>query len=64
MCCSIVEECVMEAESRMVVRMTENAARKVGSIEKACELLDIKEEEYLTAKKCLTQLNVENVGCV
>lgn len=64
MCCSIVEECVMEAESRMVVRMTETVAKKLGSLEKACELLEVKEGEYLAAKKCLTQLKVENVGCL
>lgn len=64
MCCSIVEECVMEAESRMVVRMTETAAKKLGSLEKACELLEVKEEEYLTAKKCLIQLKAENAGCI
>lgn len=59
MCCSIVEECVMEAESRMVVRMAETAAKKVGSLEKACELLEIKEEEYLAAKKYLIQLKAD-----
>ena len=59
MSCSIVEECVMEAESRMVVRMTETVAGKVGSIEKACEFLEVKKEEYLGAKKCLAELKVE-----
>lgn len=59
MCCSIVEECVMEAESRMVVRMTETVAKKVGSLEKACEMLEIKREEYVGAKKCLAQLLAE-----
>lgn len=58
MSCSIVEECVMEAESRMVVRMTETVAKKMGSIEKACEFLGVKKEEYLRAKECLRDLNV------
>lgn len=58
MSCSIVEECVMEAESRMVVRMTETVAKKVGSIEKACELLDVKKEEYLGAKRCLAEIEI------
>lgn len=59
MSCSIVEECVMEAESRMVVRMTETVAKKVGSLEKAYEMLEINKEEYMGAKKCLAQLLVE-----
>lgn len=58
MSCSIVEECVMEAESRMVVRMTETVAKKVGSLEKACEILEVKKEEYLGAKRWLTEIEI------
>lgn len=59
MSCSIVEECVMEAESRMIVRMTETAAGKLGSLEKACEMLEVKQEQYLGAKRCLTEMKIE-----
>lgn len=59
MSCSIVEECVMEAESRMIVRMTETVAGKLGSLEKACEMLEVKREEYLGAKGVLAEMKIE-----
>lgn len=54
--CRIVEECVMEAEARMIVKMTEALSEKVESIGQACALLDLSMEEYRRAKEYLIQI--------
>lgn len=39
--------------------MVETAARKLGGVEKAYEILNVKQEEYLASKQCLAELKVE-----
>ena len=48
--CQIIKEYVEKEKAKLIVTHIENAAKKVGSVESACELMGVAVSEYIKAK--------------
>lgn len=50
-----LEEGLEKGDARRLICFVETAAAKLGSVEKACEFLEISLEDYARAKKTISQ---------